>query len=357
MLQTSVDQSNGTFVQQFHLDLNAAPFRELWISTTQPFKVPNWNAPTNRVSAGDLITSGGRNVKLNADLTGLLGIQPIVPDLGLKSVSVLPGGEIGFSIEQDIFSETIGPLHVGDLLSDRGRILRTNQQLLSAFVPQTTGQADFGLDSAQVLDTGEIYFSTQTNFFSTKLARMIQRGDLLSNTGAIIKSNAALIAAFNPLKTNTDFGLKAAYVWPSGEIWFSTEDGFSGGSNSNYYSPGDLLSNQGYVVYHNNELLSAWNGADATNDFGLDALFVVSDVTPPAPSAGQTRLAPPLLIKNPPASLSLQWGRGGRVFQVEKGVNPAGPYLAISPIMTDGSFLEDGGQTNTVQGFYRIHQW
>jgi hypothetical protein len=357
MLQASVDQSNGTFVQQFHLDLNAAPFRELWFSTTRPFKVPGWNAPTNLVSAGDLLSSGGRIVKHNADLTGLLGIQPIVPDLGLKSVSILPGGETAFSIEQDVFSETLGPLHHGDLLSDRGQILRTNQQLLSAFVPESTAQVDFGLDSVQLLDTGEIYLSTQTNFVSTKLARTIQRGDLLSDSGAIIKSNAELIAAFNPLITNTDFGLKAVYAWPSGEEWFSTEDGFYGGSNSNYYSPGDLLSDHGYVVFHNNQLLSPWNGPESTNDFGLDALFVVSDVILLPPSAGQTRLASPLLINVPPASLLLQWTRGGRVFQLEKATDAAGPYQSITPIITEGSFLEPSGQTNTAQAFYRVHKW
>src|ERR1039457_2857149 len=53
MIQVGVDQTNGTMTQQFHLDIAAAPLREIWFSTTQVFKAGIWNSPTNLVSAGD----------------------------------------------------------------------------------------------------------------------------------------------------------------------------------------------------------------------------------------------------------------------------------------------------------------
>jgi hypothetical protein len=110
------------------------------------------------------------------------------------------------------------------------------------------------------------------------------------------------------------------------------------------------------VAYHNYQLLRAWNGPAPTNDFGLDALFVISDISPPAPSASKTVLATPSLTADPPGSLLLQWVRGDHVFQLEKATDPAGPYLPLGPILTDATFTDAGGQTNA-QGFYRVHQW
>ena len=106
MIQVGVDQTNGTVTQQYHLDLATAPLREIWFSTTQAFKAGLWNPPTNLVSAGDFISSIGRVVKRNQELTRNLGIMPPVPDLGLKDVDILPGGEIAFSIQTPAFSES-----------------------------------------------------------------------------------------------------------------------------------------------------------------------------------------------------------------------------------------------------------
>ena len=276
MIQVGVDQTNGTATQQYHLELDTAPLREIWFSTSQAFKAGLWNAPTNLVSAGDFVSSIGRVVKRNQELTRNLGIMPPVPDLGLKDADVLPGGEIAFSIETPAFSETLGvQLHPGDLLSDQGRLLRTNQQLIAAFGPQPP-TTDVGLSALQVMDDGEIYFSVQTNFFSKTLSRQVQPGDLLTDLGAVVKANADLVKPFMPANPTNNCGLSAVYVWPSGEIWFSTRDGFYD-SNSNFYAPGDLLSDQGYVVYRNSELLAAFQPPGGGTDFGLDALFIVTD--------------------------------------------------------------------------------
>lgn len=355
MFQVGVDQTNGTLVQQFHLDIAAAPLREIWFSTTQDFKAGIWNPPTNLVRAGDLVSSAGRLVRANQALTRNLGIMPGVPtDLGLKAVDVLLGGEIAFSIEDPVWSETLSrQLLPGDLLSDQGRVLRSNQELIAAFVPQPPLPTDVGLDAVQVMEKGDTYFSVETNFFSQKLGRMIQPGDLLSDKGALLKANADLIGSFKPVDPTNDYGLRAVHIWPSGEIWFSTQKGFYDAS-ANYYSSGDLLSDQGYVVYRNSELLSNFQPEGGVTNLGLDALFIVTDAVPPGPAV---TLSPPQLAGRPPASLTFQRSGGSRVFQLERAADVAGPYLPTSPITTDALFLDADGITNQTRAFYRLHQW
>ncbi len=353
MLQAGVDQTNGTPIQQYRLDLYAAPFRELWFSTAAPFVAGGWNPPTNAISAGDLLSMSGRVVRRNQQLTGRLGLMPMVPDLGLKGVDVLPGGEIVFSITQDVFSETLGALHPGDLLSEQGRILRTNLQLIARFSPSPAPPSGVGLGAVQVMDSGEIYFSVQTNFYSKALGLKVQTGDLLSDSGTMIRTGAQLLAAFNPTNTTTDYGLTAFYVWPGGEVWFATAQGFYD-AGSNFYAPGDLLSDAGYVVYRNGELESAFGGSGGVAGLGLDALFVVSDVRA---VNGAARLGVPQPASQPPASLALQWEGEGRVFQLERAAGLTGPFLPASPMDTAGSFIDPGILNQQGQAFYRVRQW
>ena len=361
MMQVSVTQTNGTVGSVFHLSINAAPFREIWFSTAQPFTAGVWNPPSNSISAGDLLSSVGQVVKRNGQLCGQLGIMPPVPDEGLKDIGILPGGEIAFSIEQDVFSESLGGLHAGDLLTDRGRILSTNSELLSAFVPSPVPPDGAGLAAVKVGDNGAVYlFSVQTNFYSAKLGRTIQTGDLLDDSGDVVRSEAQLLANFNPAKPAADYGLSAVFQWPlSGEVWFTTTQGFAD-LGTNYYAAGDLLSDQGYVVYRNSELLSAFAPAAGGTNFGLDALYVITDVPPlgiPENGLGPASLARPQPTNQPPASLAFDWSARGHVFQLERATNPVGPYLPASRIDTDGPFLDPGVLTNQAQAFYRLHQW
>lgn len=285
MIHISLEQTNGTFIQVFQLDLAAAPVREIWFSTVSGFTSGYYGQPpTNHVSAGDLISVSGRIVKRNHELIGRLGIMPIAPDIGLDAVDVLPSGEIALSVEEDIFSETLGPLQHGDLLSSQGRILHSNQDLLARFVPQPPAP-DVGLDAVQVLDHGEVLFSIETNIFSERLGVTLRRGDLLSNTGQVLRTNQQLLVRFHPSNPAKDYGLEALYVWPHGEIWFSTEEGFQD-QMLGPILPGDLMSDLGHVVFRNLELLNAFAPVEDLADFGLDALFIVTDAATPA--------APPL---------------------------------------------------------------
>src|SRR6185503_3583835 len=154
LIKINLTQTNGTWLQTFSLNLFAAPVREVWFSTTQTLTSTNRPGPTNGISPGDLISNRGRVVKRNIDLVSRLGVMPIVPDLGLDAVQVTRRGEILFSIPSNVWSETRGLIQHGDLLSNRGVIVRSNQTLLAAFgLP--TPQPDAGLDALQVMPDGE----------------------------------------------------------------------------------------------------------------------------------------------------------------------------------------------------------
>ncbi len=116
---------------------------------------------------------------------GRLGIQPTIDSNPIDAMDVLPGGEIAFSLPKDIFSETMGALHNGDLLGSTGRIIRPNSELMNAFRVATN--IDYGLDAIQVMDGGEIWFSITTNVFSPRLGATLSRGDLLTDHGEIKK--------------------------------------------------------------------------------------------------------------------------------------------------------------------------
>ncbi len=348
MFQVSVDQTNGTPAQQFHLDLNAAPFREIWFSPASDFSSAISNAV---LSNGDLLSNQGRRVKTNAQLLRHFVPMPATPDLGLKDFDILSGGEIAFSLEQDTWSEALGvTLHPGDLLSNRGTILRTNQSLLAAFLPGPP--TEVGLAAVQVISPSETWFSVQTNFFSMALNSTVTSGDLLSDSGTVVRSNTQLLSRFKPTDPAANAGLKAVYAWPSGEIWFSTDKVFTGGDLTQY-APGDILSDQGYVVCRNAELLSAFAPTVTTN-IPLDGLWVVTDViSEPRP----VLFLPPLprLINAPPAAM-LSWRGPGHVYQLERALTVGGPYTPIGPITPD-SAGNDTGVTNSPWSFYRVHQW
>jgi hypothetical protein len=345
LIQASLRETNGTLMQTFSMELLAAPVREIWFSTLRDFTSTNRNTPTNKISAGDLLSTRGRVVKRNLDLVGRLGVMPIVYDLGLDAVHVTQRGEILFSIPRDVFSETLGRIQHGDLLSNRGAIVRRNQSLLAAFKPASS--ADAGLDAVQVMPDGEILFSIQSNVV-VSASLTLGRGDILSDRGRVFMTQRQLLASFQPAVTNHDFGLDALHVLPGGEIWFSVEESFTD-QRLGSIQAGDLLSNKGYIVFRNRSLLSGFAPSDPTQDYGLDALFVVTDTQPPKPNPrilSQTRVG---------NRIHLEWDGGGDVFQVEHAPTPGGPWLPCTEILPDLS--SDTGTDAGTAGFYRLRQW
>ena len=142
LLQVSlIETQQATLTQVYHMDLLAAPLREIWFSTASGLTASKWQSPTNRTSSGDVLSDSGRMVRPNGELLRKLGIMPGIPEIGIDAVDIARGGEIFFSLNDDVFSETLGPIHHGDLLSEHGKIVKRNQELLAAFKP-----VDAGLD-------------------------------------------------------------------------------------------------------------------------------------------------------------------------------------------------------------------
>jgi len=302
------------------------------------------------VSSGELLSHLGRVVKKYLDLVGKLGIMPIVPDVGLDAFDIAPGGEVLFSLEQDVHSETLGHLQHGDLLSDRGRVVRTNQELTSAFSPQPPAP-DVGLDAVQMMDDGEILFSIEEELFSETLGVMLRPGDLLSDKGVIVRSNEELLANFKPVEGQGDVGLDAIHVWPGREIWFSTGVTFQS-KTLGAVGEGDLLSDGGWIVFRNHELLQHFRPLDYLGDFGLDSLFIVIERYVAAPSTRKIELE----VDEGSGDVRIEWLSDGRVFQVERADDPRGPYVAVAPISPQQVYI-DAAALSKKKSFYRIRGW
>jgi hypothetical protein len=348
MLQIDLAQTNENPMEFFSLSLRAAPIRELWFSTGSGITAGIWKDPTNHVNRSDILDMNGRVVKTGTALFGGLGIMPMLPDLGLDALDIGPGAEVFYSIKDEVFSETLGPLHPGDLLSSQGRIVKRNKDLTAAFGFKDPAP-DLGLDAIQLRSNGEIWFSVSTNAISPT-AGAIGPGDILSTTGVIIKTNRDLLSHFQPDKPNFDYGLAALYVWPRGEIWFATENGFLD-NLLGAIPKGTLLSDQGYIVYRNLELVRAFQPLEDLADFGLDAIFVVTDATPNPP---ETRIIQ-ILPAADSQPVSLRWTGNSKVFQVESAFTITGAFLPASPCLPDFEWSDPA--TPPPQRYYRLRSW
>lgn len=265
------------------------PPPEIWFSTTAGFTagklVTSSTTTPAKITPGDLLSSRGYVVRTNAQLMRRLGVQPIVPNVGLDAVAVTPGRRILFSFEPStprIWSETLGRwLKHGDLLSDAGVVAASNEELLARFI-RMPAVADVGLDAVARAPTGEILFSVKTDFFCESQGRLIRRGDLLSNRGRVVQTNAQLLANFRPLDMTAgplpaDFGLDVVILRPNREIWFSTEVDFQD-ARLGPINDGDLLSTKGNIIRRNLDLLAGFAPLEDLADFGLDAGAIIYPV-------------------------------------------------------------------------------
>jgi hypothetical protein len=134
-------------------------------------------------------------------------------------------------------------------------------------------------------------------------------------------------------------------------MWFSTSLDFAD-SELGAVSHGDLLSDAGYIVYRNRDLVESLRPVDQTNDFGLDAVFVISDA---AAADGATRLSASLDASN--GSIVFIWAGGGRVFQLERAFEATGPWEAVTPIIATTRWDDFGAVKAYKRAFYRLRQW
>ncbi|MCF7955386.1 MAG: hypothetical protein K9M75_06260 [Phycisphaerae bacterium] len=268
-------------LQYFRLHLVAVPWPRLLFSTSSGFTASSGV----KVSQGDLISTSGRVIRKNNQLTARLGIMPVVPDLGLDavmfgrytnpSVASKRCHPIWFSITDDVFSETLGPLHKGDLLSEQGAIIKSYIDLIGPFMPMPP-VPDVGLDAAARTRQGELLFSSNKDFFSENRGITISNGDLLSEKGYIFRTNADLLSRFDlcPTFAPVDAGLDAVFVWPHGEVWFSTKTSLCDVTYG-MIGHGDLLSSYGKVIARNRDLVKKFEPMEDLDDFGLDGLQIL----------------------------------------------------------------------------------
>lgn len=345
LIDVSLTQTQASLVSVYKMRIVAAPVRELWFAVTNRFTGTN---DLSEVRAGDLLSHTGRIVRTNNALLQSVAITNPAPTLRVDASDIAPGGEIFFSLNENTGSTTLGALQHGDLISNRGRLVQRNQQLTAAFGIQPV-VPDVGLDAVFIASNGEILFSIRTDIFSEGKGVMLRRGDVLSNTGNVVKNNQQLLSRFHPPIPATDYGLDALYVWPNGEIWFSTEMGFQD-TALGAISDGDLLSSEGIVVFRNAELVSAFGAPPSTAGFGLSDVFVISDA----------------VVASPPQFLSprveqggfaLQWLGTNRVFQLERATNVTGPWQAIMEIDPDLSFHDANAIGLRPASFYRLRAW
>jgi hypothetical protein len=186
---------------------------------------------------------------------------------------------------------------------------------------------------------------TANNLFSEKIGGQLFRGDILSSKGRVVQTGRQIVSAFNPTVLR-DYGLDALYVWPNGEIWFSTEEDFD--TPLGPISSGDILSDKGYIVFQNLELLSPFAPIEDLSNFGLDALYIVSDLTADATSPAT------IIIQIENNSLQLSWTGSGHVFQIERAENVSGPYQPIA--LTNQQSWSEPFKSSGAE-FYRLTQW
>ena len=160
---------------------------------------------------------------------------------------------------------------------------------------------------------------------------------------------ATVINEVGPAITNLDFGVDALHILPSGEIWFSVEEGFSD-KVLGAVQAGDLLSSLGYIVFKNQDLLQPFAPADPSQDYGLDALFLVLDTQRP-------KSAPRIVRQFRSGDLMhLEWEGEGDVFQVEQVPALLGAWAPCSEIVPDLS-CDIRCDKATSSSFYRVRQW
>ncbi|GEM_PF-2931805 len=278
MIQIELAEHIPPIPDYYAIHLIAVPAYAIWFSTEVPFT--SSTGLTNRpVSDGDVVTHFGKVLWTNQELTRNLGIMPPAPDIGCDAINPVEidgvqWWQAWFSPEVDIFSETLGPLKHGDFLSESGLIVARNEDLVYHFHPMPG--MDWGLDAITWgWPCQGWYFSTEWDFWSESQGIWVRHGDVLcAKYGAIFLRNQDLLANFHPVGPLVDLGLDALYMWPSGQIWFSLDEGFQD-ANYGWISDGDLLSTEGWVIYRNLELLARFGPIEDLDNFGLDALHVV----------------------------------------------------------------------------------
>lgn len=350
MLAVELAEEGGTVESRLFVTLAAAPLRELWFTTAHGMTSGLGEWPTNRLRSSDLLANPARVVREGAALLKQVGLAGNDLDAGVDAFTIPPGrdGEVWFSVDRAVVSTTLGPVAEGDLVSTRGIVVQRNADLVKAFgfMPPSP---DLGLDAVEATSAG-FRFSVRTPQFSERLGRWIGRGDVLTSDGRIERSHQDLFARFKPTDPSPDCGLDGFYFWPSGEVWFTTEEGFQD-SVLGYVTDGDVLSDQGYVVARNLDLVRDFQPLEDLANFGLQGFWAISDAAAAGPGA-KLRVA-----LDPGRAILLSWEGGGRVHQVEAADQCGDPFQPVTPLVLDTAWSDPMPDPPRPGRFYRVRTW
>jgi hypothetical protein len=351
MLAAELVEEDGTPESRLFLTLVAAPLRELWFTTDHGMTSGLGEWPTNRIRSADLLARPARIVREGVGLMKMIGLagDDVEADIDAFTIPAGRDGELWFSLDRDVVSATLGPLGEGDLLSARGTVVQRNADLLRAFgfMPPLP---DLGLDAVEATGTG-FRLSIRTPQFSERLGVVVGRGDVLTSDGRLERTHWQLLERFKPEDPDHDYGLDGFYFWPSGEVWFTTEEGFQD-AVLGYVTDGDLLSDQGYVVAPNLDLVREFQPLEDLANFGLQGFWVISDAAAVAGPGVKLRIAP-----GTAGEIVLSWAGEGRVHQVEAADRCADPFQPVTPLLFDTAWSESRADPARAARFYRVRTW
>ncbi len=263
---------------------------DIWFSTSVPAiglsGAPKYLAP------GAILSTSGKVVATNAKL--LSAFQPrfsMPKDRGLDAMAILGTAAdptIVFSTNRGFYSNalqrTIGD---GDLVTNKGQVLASNQDLLAAFDPKGS---NFGLDAVFInnLDGGagpEYWFSTTRSFYSRALGDWISSGDVVSNRGQVVARSSDLLSAFQPRGNTSSIGIDSLYVSQEAAgqaFWFSTTKDFYSNSLKRWIRANDLISSDGTVLMTQKDFMKKFGFViPICGSMRLDATALSTPTNPP----------------------------------------------------------------------------
>ena len=141
--------------------------------------------------------------------------------------------------------------------------------------------------------------------------------------------------------------MRRSVTWPSGEIWFSTEDCVQLGDSS-LLLDGDVLSDRGRVVFGNLELLRRFSPLEDAANFGLDGLVIATDAAEPAPGP------PQLSVRLEAGEVVLSWTGPGRFSQVERATTLGGVSEPVTPVTVEHEVRRP---VSVGAEFFQVRQW
>jgi hypothetical protein len=219
MITATSDEDTASLTRVYRLRLEAAPIRDLWFSTAISMTSSN----IGPISHGDLLSNFGTIVRRNAELTERLSIPE--GDVGIDAIDVGARGEIFFSTTSNVESVVNGPISHGDIVTSAGRVYLQSAQLLAAF---GVDDPDAGLDALHIKADDEIYFSIAKDIPRTGAATL-HRGDILSSKGRIVRTEANLLVNWKPRTTPVGVDAlyiwPSGEIWFSPEFDFTSGDG------------------------------------------------------------------------------------------------------------------------------------